>query len=418
MICTQPILTYLLGQSSLLVSIFSGMPPTCDFNQQELTMLFDLTDNAGALRDRQILDHAKQGDLVVRWAPLTLGPITLQVTGDAIKLDGVRINVSANLLQRLADYYHAMLLTPKIADEMYLHKSIQLLPQIPGPPSSSTAIMKRHSALIDAALAGRTTDGIIDTVGKDWVVDNALLQHPGKGENMGWRFPGSAFGGSPWEPTVTPGLRAIQGRGWFHPPSHVDGSQTARLVRLACTVNGMPADLRDVLTNPSLAGFVNHDGVLKVLRQPGVPDDAAPYQPTSTTGAIQWVAPTSYASLPQAVKDRAQQLLGPLPLNTSVVEVYDGIPYKYAAETHTWYGANPDQPSAPHKGISVYVPKGDSHMPQQNDARLTLAPDAREVILIRVPRSNLTQVRAALNARSCKVRFINSKQGQSFQGWR
>lgn len=34
--------------------------------------------------------------------------------------------------------------------------------------------------------------------------------------------------------------------------------------------------------------------------------------------------------------------------------VLDGKDLLFVVETHNWYGANPDKPLAPHKGVTVY----------------------------------------------------------------
>jgi hypothetical protein len=34
--------------------------------------------------------------------------------------------------------------------------------------------------------------------------------------------------------------------------------------------------------------------------------------------------------------------------------VIDGKPLLFVVEVHTWYGATPDKPAEPHKGVTVY----------------------------------------------------------------
>ena len=35
-------------------------------------------------------------------------------------------------------------------------------------------------------------------------------------------------------------------------------------------------------------------------------------------------------------------------------DTIDGVAYNFVAETHTVWGAHPERPPSPHKGISVY----------------------------------------------------------------
>ena len=198
-----------------------------------------------------------------------------QVFADALKVDGVRINVSAQTEQKIADVLGFMLMTPKLADLVWLQKSTKLLPH-PRQITSATDAMIGHSSLIDADLAKLgNPGGIVCTVGKHWVIDNDLALHAGRAENYGWHFDGN-IGISP-EMTATKDdhgqwMKIIQGRGWAHDMHHVDYSQICVLVSRQCTVDGAQMDLMDLLQDASLAPLASHQGVMKVLRQPGVPE--------------------------------------------------------------------------------------------------------------------------------------------------
>lgn len=199
------------------------------------------------------------------------------VTTDALSIEGVRISVSAALQQTIADRLGCLLLTAKLADLVWLQRGVTLLPQPQSITSSSPGMIK-ESRLIDAALsqAGPSASPLIQTVGKHWILDNDTLSHPGKACNYGWHFPGGSFAGSKWGAAVTPGLRLIQDRGWFHDINHKDYSQTCCLVHRSCKIDGATRDLAEVYGNPQLAPLVSHQGALSVLRQPGVPLTACP----------------------------------------------------------------------------------------------------------------------------------------------
>lgn len=255
-------------------------------------MSFDLPPNAGPERDAAILHRVAEGfHDPIQWATITSSlkghTGEFQVFADALKMDGVRINVSAELQQKIADILECLLLTPLLADMIWVQRQVTLAPS-PQAIASSTQAMVDHSARLDARLTklGDPT-GLIATVGKHWVIDDAMLAHPGMAENYGWHFEGPSFQGMTGE-VVTSLMkdeqgqyrRLIQGRGWRHDSHHVDYSQTCVLVARACLINGQPTDLKQVLQDPNLAGLASHHGVMSVLRQPGVPE------PESSGGVV------------------------------------------------------------------------------------------------------------------------------------
>jgi hypothetical protein len=220
----------------------------------------------------QVLDAVTSGEAAPDYAELNVSggghDMTLLVFADALKVQGIRIAVSATLEQQIADALGCLLLTPRLADLVWLARARTLLP-IPGDVVARTD--RQESAAIDAALGDAPGPSqIVQTVGKHWVISNALLTHPGRAENYGWHFPGATWGGQSWESAVTPGLRVVQGQGWAHDPTHLDYSQTCVLVHRACRVDGADRDLVDVLQDPALAPLISHEGPLRILRQPGV----------------------------------------------------------------------------------------------------------------------------------------------------
>lgn len=242
-------------------------------------------------REQYVLDHVRAGKYEIDWVPIKSmnedDEVTLWVSADALKVEGVRVNVTAETQQRVADVLGAMLLTPKIADLVWLQADL-VVPPFPRQITSSTEAMVEHSRKIDnavEALGGAPPGTLVSTVGKHWVVDN-LLTHKSVGTamNYGWHFFGPSYQGIKGEPVASlekdpkTGMyyQLIQGRGTRHDMHHVDYSQTANFVLRACHVNGEPAWLADVFTDDKLAHLVNVDGPLTVLRQPGVPEPADP----------------------------------------------------------------------------------------------------------------------------------------------
>jgi hypothetical protein len=211
---------------------------------------------------------------------------TFRVFADALKIDGVRINVSATLEQQIADALGCVLLTTKLADLTYAQRHAALTP-LPMPIASTSAAMLKESSLIDAALAkagGADPGQIVQTVGKHWVISNTLTTHPGKACNYGWMVPAATT--SPWQgvavyPSVTLTAKVIQQPSWAHDASHLDYSQTCVLAHRRCVVDGVDRDLLDVLRDPNLCALASTEGPITVVRQPGVTTACAPAAPPS-----------------------------------------------------------------------------------------------------------------------------------------
>ena len=239
-------------------------------------------------RELTIRRYVTDGDCEYTWSTITSeydGKIAeFFVFSDALKVSGVRVNVSAETQQVIADLLGCLPLTPKLSDLRWSQRAITLPPFTRGNPvgMSSTQAMIDHSSKIDAALASvPKAQGIIDTVGKLWVLDNSIAGKFINGVevamNYGWHFTPRLWSGyseacasSIKHPDGTP-VRLIQGRGTRHDKNHTDYSQVCVLVQKACTVDGVEMDLNDILTDPSLAPLASHQGTLRVLRQPGVP---------------------------------------------------------------------------------------------------------------------------------------------------
>lgn len=200
-----------------------------------------------------------------------------QVFADALRMDGVRINVSAEGMQQVADILGYSLLTPMLADLMWQQREVSLTPCVQ-PIDDSTAAMEHHSERIDAQLeALGNPAGLFATVGKLWLIDDSLLQHPGMALNYGWPFQGPKFQGMTGEVSATQMkdqsgayVRVLQGLGWRHNPKHADYSQICVCTAQVCMVDGQPWLLHNLLRDPVLAHLASHTGAMKVLRQPGV----------------------------------------------------------------------------------------------------------------------------------------------------
>ena len=249
-------------------------------------MLDDFPSKHGPDRDAKILECVREGyrakyNFVKITSEYKGHKAEFQVFEDALKIDGVRVNVTPTTQQQIADLLRCILPTAKLYDLMW-HLCEHKIEPLPRPITSSTEAMIQHSLDIDGELADLDPpmpQGLKSTVGKTWIVDNVLAIKPKMACNHGWHFINGrtykGIGGN-----VNPALLKnpntgqywymIQARGTHHGPSHVDYSQVCVLVSRQCWVDGKERDIHDVLQDPELAPLANHDGILKVLRQPGV----------------------------------------------------------------------------------------------------------------------------------------------------
>lgn len=193
-------------------------------------MALDLPPTSGPARDAAILAYVTGGGAELTWATLNLGRLQLQVTADAVKVQGVRINASATVQQQIADALGCLLPTPKIFDAMWLARAATLTPAIL-PISSTTAAMIQASAMIDAQLAALGNPPGIVVQQKTWCLSNVLVTHAGKAANYGFYVipnqPGFKWNGIGTDPTSSfpqqpQKGRVIQSVGTAHDPSHVD----------------------------------------------------------------------------------------------------------------------------------------------------------------------------------------------------
>ena len=238
-------------------------------------------------RNNYILQKVQAGEFEHFWHPVVSGfgshSAIFQISSDALKIDGIRVNVSAYLQQQIADIVGGMLLPAKLADLLHSQAEI-VLEHLPRQITDTTDAMINQSQKIDAQIVkkypGVDLQGkLISTVGKVWLIDNVLDANKTVACNYGWHVNKNPFQGINCEvcaslikdPKTNMYYHVIQGRGTAHNNLHVDYSQICCLVSRTCEIDGNEMSLEDVLQNPDLALLASHQGVLHILRQPGVP---------------------------------------------------------------------------------------------------------------------------------------------------
>lgn len=233
---------------------------------------------------REILDAIKAGKAIFTWTELESGPVKFRVTSDAVKINGIRIPVSAATTDAAAAIIGALPTTAKVEDLIFRAAKYRA-PAFPGillascpshacPHAKTDAGGKplyctvnerlwrrgvEHSAQVEAMLgsAGAQAGDLVATVGKSWVLSNVTPK--GKAANYGWHSKHAPYLSATipdrcWQPLST-----------AHAPSHFDYSQTLRLLHSKCKVNETERDTAEVLRDPALAKFLSHEGPIKNL---------------------------------------------------------------------------------------------------------------------------------------------------------
>lgn len=249
----------------------------------------EIPPNAGAARDQWILQALQDGRGQYRFATLSLSDdagntLDVMVMADALRIDDVRVNVSAWLQAQICDLLSCLPLTGLLADQVWEQSQIRLPPAIRQITSSSSA-MVQMSAKIDASLADAGYepggDQLIAGPWKWWLLAKAISAQKAMNYGMPFADPkrtkpnmgkgaGTYQGITGYQPVTNAlGFSVIQPAATAHDPAHVDYSQDCQLVLRTCRLNGEEADLGDILMSADYAHLASAEGPLPFVRQPG-----------------------------------------------------------------------------------------------------------------------------------------------------
>lgn len=230
---------------------------------------------SGAARERAILELAQAGELdPADWQTITtigappggtgedLHSLSLEVSRDYVSKDGIRLPMLPGTASAVARLRGALLPTPRIVDLVWQSAEVRLepIPRGPTPDPASSAAFVLHNDQIEAARAGR--GGLIAGVKKDVVVVRDTWKDAGGVDRAGL-LPGHLYiygwhhtNGAPIQPWRNP-----------HGAGFVDYSHGVRLVRRRCLLDGVEAELADVLRGP-FSYLVSKEGPLVELEYP------------------------------------------------------------------------------------------------------------------------------------------------------
>ena len=301
-----------------------------------------LPQKPGPAREEAILNLIKEGHALVVWSPIVVDygdyRATFYVTAEPLMLgdqwdDAFYPGVTASTMQKIADYYNATLLTPKLVDEIWKQAPVRVDPfqGMSGDKAavarmSDTATFLSHSAIIKKRIAsGRdafkqisfgmqgAVAPIVANIGKYWTV-SAYTSNKGKqpgtntiaSENYG--FFSTAKGAPPKSVTLMPNVDVVQTPGHRHDNAHSDYSQVVMLVARSvelcvpqamaglgsnynckdggsCQTRNGPGrikciDIYDLANDPKLAPMLSHQGTIN-MRLPSIA-----YQPPAVCALL------------------------------------------------------------------------------------------------------------------------------------
>lgn len=165
----------------------------------------------------------------------------------------VRMPLTPQAGQRLADKFNSVLPTTKMVDEIYKAAKIQVAPHPLTEDRDALPTFVRHNAFVQQQLRDKIPNGIVAGIKKDVVQSNAVLQNP-KPDRVaiyGWHKPD----GQPIQPLYT-----------GHVDRYVDYSHGIRLVYKKMLLNNEVMLVEDVLNDPDLAPNICNDSICAAMR--------------------------------------------------------------------------------------------------------------------------------------------------------
>lgn len=256
-----------------------------------------------------IVDAVCKGDFL----PLILYPVTVKRgpyeatlfgASDALAIgkagDSVRVNVSHEAIQAIADVLRMVVPTPTLLDAMADQAPIQVDvmslnldkkrydgkegSDLTRPITSTRAAMEEESARIDALRKGAPLSVPINSTGKTWVTTTALLTpamlNRGKESGINYGFyskagPRPAIASKKWKVYQRGGDGPY---GSEHTWRHTDYSQRGRLFSRLVLIKGgkygpdpVNVDIDKIATDPETASLVHFKGTPMPMRHPRLP---------------------------------------------------------------------------------------------------------------------------------------------------
>ena len=175
--------------------------------------------------------------------------VTFEVMPDYLAIgsdtDFVRVPMTPQTAQRVADAFGCTLPTRKIVDAVHRTATVQLDPVPLTESREAVETFSRHNGLIEKQRGGRPLGELVSGVKKDVVVTNRLGEKPNRVAIYGWH----RADGVPIQPLTI-----------VHRDTYVDYSHGVRLMKRSVTVNNKPRDIRHALHAPDVSGLLSDEG--------------------------------------------------------------------------------------------------------------------------------------------------------------
>jgi hypothetical protein len=191
--------------------------------------------------------------------PITAGDVrgTIDVAPDYLAIgsddDFVRIPMTPQTAQRLADLFGCILPTRKMVDAIDAVAEVRLAPQPLTEDRESVAAFMLSNEKIEAQRTGQPL-GLLATGGKkDVVISNKIRERPNRLAIYGWR----QLNGQPIQPLTN-----------VHVDWYVDYSHGVRLVRDEMVIDGQSRKIVDLLRDKNGAAIVSDEGPIDPPRYP------------------------------------------------------------------------------------------------------------------------------------------------------
>jgi hypothetical protein len=177
-------------------------------------------------------------------------PDYLAVGSDA---DFVRMPMTPQTAQRIADGFGCVLPTRKIVDAIDQHAQLHLAPHPLTQEREAVATFRQHHEIIEKQRAGKPLGLLTTGIKKDIVLSPRIFERPDRLAIYGWR----QLDGSPIQPLTI-----------VHSNRYVDYSHGVRLIRNTIEVDGESLRITDLLRDPIRCGLVSDEGPMNRPKYP------------------------------------------------------------------------------------------------------------------------------------------------------
>lgn len=176
---------------------------------------------------------------------------TIEVMPDYLAIgsdeDFVRMPMTPQTAQRIANHFGYVLPTRKIVDAIDAHAELHLGPRPLTREREAVATFLEHHEIIERQRAAKPLGLLTTGIKKDVVLTPRIFERPNRLAIYGWR----QLDGRPIQPLTT-----------IHSDRYVDYSHGIRLVRDAIAIDGRTLTISELLADPDLCPLVSDEGVI------------------------------------------------------------------------------------------------------------------------------------------------------------